>query len=484
MRVTRKSRLQVRAQNILFVVLFIGLVVLIGWVSTRYVWHADWTYGNRNSLTAASRKLVKTLTGPVQMTVFAGKNQALRQPVKELIAKYRRYDQDIHLAFVNPEVEPQRTRDLGITREGELVINYQGRTEKVESPSETAVTNALERVARSSARSVVFLTGNGERNPSGNANFDLGEFGKQLKQKGFKLRTVNLAQTPSIPDNTAVLVIAGPQARLLPGEVKIIRKYVKQGGNLLWLGDPGARHGLKPLAKALGVSFARGTLVDPNSRLLGLTDPTIVLVARYDSSSAITQNFNVATLFPQTTALNYKSHDDWQEDAFLKSLPRSWLETGKLAGAVKFNPKQGDRKGPLTIGLTLTRTVKSPQTAAKGGKNKLKAKPAKPAKHSDDSDKKADNTKPKQQRVVVIGDGDFLSNSWLNASGNLNLGLNIFNWLSHQENYINVNIRKAPDLTLTLSSLESGLISIGFLFGLPALLLCSGFTVWLRRRRR
>ena len=48
MKVTVKSRRQIRLQNILFVVLFVGLIGVLAWLSTRYHYQSDWTANGRN----------------------------------------------------------------------------------------------------------------------------------------------------------------------------------------------------------------------------------------------------------------------------------------------------------------------------------------------------------------------------------------------------------------------------------------------------
>ncbi|MDE2460446.1 MAG: GldG family protein [Gammaproteobacteria bacterium] len=459
MRVTRKSRLQLRAQNWGFVVLFLAVIGLVAWLSTRYVYNADWTYGHRNSLSTASVQLLHTLKSPLAFTAYARDNAVLREAIRRFVGKYQEIKKDTTLTFINPDTNPQAVRSAGITADGELVIGYQGRSQHVTQINEAAVTNAIEGIARAADEYVVFLAGDGERNPLGQHNFDLGDFGTQLEQKGFKLETLNLAATPSIPINTAVLVIAGPQANLLPGAVKLIRDYVERGGNLLWLGDPGPLYGLEPLAQDLGITFAKGTIVDPDSQLFGITNPTVILVAKYNPALAITRDFNTATLFAGATYIRTDAGSGWQSENFLQTLPRSWLETGKLEGDIKFDPAHGDKPGPLTIGVSLTRAVKPPAT-------------------SKDSD-----IKSIEQRVAVTGDGDFLSNSYLNNAGNLTLGLNILNWLAHEDSLININAQAAPDRTLALSKSDQSLIGLGFLFLIPLALVACGLIIWSRRRR-
>jgi gliding motility-associatede transport system auxiliary component len=450
MQVTPRSRRRVQFQNFLFTILFVAAMGLLAWVSTQYDFHADWTYGHRNSLSPASVKLLGTLKQPLTATAYARANSPYRDPLKRFFANYQAVKPDIHLVFVDPDRDPERVRADGITAEGQVILKYGDRVEKLDQINEAQLADAIQRLERASDRYVVFLAGDGERNPSGEHNFDMGDFGKQLTDKGFKLEPLNLAANVGVPDNTAVLVIAGPQADVFPGMVKLVRDYVRRGGNLLWLGDPGSLYGLDPLAADLGIHFGDGTIVDPNTQLLSINDPTITLVAKYPEDSPVVSGLSVMTLFPGATSVVPDKDSTWQQDEFLQTLPRSWLTTAKLAGSVAFDPKRGDKQGPLPIGVALTRAV-----AGKG-----------------------------EQRAIVVGDGDFLSNAYIGNAGNLDLGLDIMNWVAHDDSFIDINPRPAPDLSLSLSPTAQLFIGFGFLAILPLLLLFAGITVWMRRRRR
>jgi ABC-type uncharacterized transport system involved in gliding motility auxiliary subunit len=461
MQVTKSSRRLTRLNNVLFVVLLLGVVGLLAWVSTRYNYQADWTANARRSLSAASVKLLQQAKGPITVTAFARDTRQLRDHIRDVIGRYQRYKSDVKLDFVNPDTDPARTQAMGVTNDGELVIGYAGRKEHLKpfELKEQNITNALQRLLRSGERWLVFLGGHGERSPDGQANHDLSLWVKELKDKGFKTRSVNLAQAGSIPDNTTVLVISAPQVDLLPGEVKAIEDYVRRGGNLLWLGDPGPLHGLEPVAKQLGVKFLPGIVVDLTTQLLGIQSAAIAAVTGYDASP-VTKDFNLLTVFPLAAGLNVTAPKGWQSDAFLKTGGSSWVETGKLTGKVQINDKE-DIRGPVTIGVTLTHTPE--QAAGKSGG----------ASHSG-----------KQQRIIVTGDGDFLANQYVGNVGNLDLGMNMVNWLSEDENFLDIPAKTAPDTSLQLSSMQSGIIGFGFLFGLPAVLLVGGLTIWLRRRKR
>ncbi|MDH3980953.1 MAG: ABC transporter, partial [Gammaproteobacteria bacterium] len=75
-------------------------------------------------------------------------------------------------------------------------------------------------------------------------------------------------------------------------------------------------------------------------------------------------------------------------------------------------------------------------------------------------------------------------NPYLANAGNLGLGLNTVHWLSHDDAFIDIRVRTAPDTTLVLGKTITAIIGLGFLIGLPLLLLLCGVGIWLRRRRR
>ncbi len=464
MRVTRKSRLRIRLENILFVLLFLTAVGLLAWLSTRHHLQvqADWTSQGRNTLSPASRELIARLDAPIEITAYAREEPVLRAHIQELVERYRRHKGNIELRYVNPDAVPNQVRQLGITADGELIIEYRGRSEHLQTHTEQAMTNALQRVARGGERWLVFLAGHGERDPLGQANHDLGNWGQHLESRGFVVKSLNLAERGSLPEQTTVLVVAGPQVNLLPGEVAVVQRYLEEGGNLLWLVDPGPMRGLAPVAELLGLEFQPGVVVDPTTKLFGIENPAVALVTGYPFHP-ITQDFTLLTLYPEALGLQADPPEPWRAQAFLTTSGHAWSETGELAGEVSYE-EETDIGGPLDIGIALSRALDGDE--------------------SESAVEQATATQKAFQRVVITGNGDFLSNAFLGNAGNLDLGMNIVNWLASDDTLIAIPAHVAPDLNLTLSRVHMAVIGFGFLVGLPALLLGSGVFIWLRRRRR
>lgn len=462
MDVTRKTKIGLRLQRYSFTLLFLTVIGLLAWLSTQYIYQADWTASGRNSLDGDSVRTLALFNEPIQVTAFAREDDALRNQIKEMIARYQQHKADMQLSFVNPDAEPERVRELGVTMNGELRVAYQGRSERVQELSEQALTNALLRTQRQGERWIAFIAGHGERDPHGQANHDLGSFGAAMERKGLKVQSLNLSQTPSIPDNISLLVIAGPQAALLPGEVDLLRGYIEKGGNLLWLTEPGEHVGLEPIAETVGIETLPGVVVDASTQLFGIQNPDFALVTEYPPHT-VTRELRIMSLFPHSAALAWQARGEWQGEPLLSTLERAWTETSELSGEISFNAGGEERAGPLDIGFAITR--------ARG-----------------DAKQDNDNANPddasQQQRVIVVGDGDFLSNAYLGNGGNLDLGLNMVHWLSNDDSFIAIRAKSSPDQSLVLSTAAQIAISAGFLIGLPLLLLGSGMFIWLRRRKR
>ncbi len=443
-----RQRLLMRLQNILFYVLFAVAVGLTGWLSSSYSFTWDWSAGARNSLSETSQQLLERLESPLNIVSFSPEDPQLRRQISDIIARYQRYSDKITLEFVNPDTRPDQVRQLGIQVAGELRLTYQGRSENLRTLSEEALSNTIQRLIQQQDRWIGILEGHGERRFDGRANHDLGGFGEELRQKGYHLQPLNLADTPEIPENIAVLVIAGPRVDYRADEVARISGYIEGGGNLLWLLEPEPLHGLDPLLRQLGLSLLPGTVVDANASALDLKDPAMALVPRYPDHP-VTRGFALVTLYPHAAALEHTDKDGpWQSTPLLSTLPQSWNESGPLRGEVTRDENKGERPGPLSIGIALDRTLGD-----------------------------------RQQRILVIGDGDFLSNSFMGNGGNLNLGLNILRWLSGDDKLLNIPARTAPDRTLELSTTAGAVIGLGFLFLLPLLLLAAGLLIWWRRRK-
>jgi len=464
MKISPHKHQQIRLKNWAITLALLCLLGALAWLSTRYSTEADITKNSSNSLSQASQKLLQSLPDKIHLIAYIKKDQGLRSQITQLVDRYKRHKAELTLTFIDPDSQPEKTRELNIPATGAVIVEYQGRTEKLNFIDESSLTNALLQLANADERWVTFLTGHGERAPDGIANFDLGQFGKELERRKISAQTINLATIPAIPDNSALLVLSAPAVPLLPGEVDLIKRYIQQGGNLLVLSDPGNRH-LDALFQRLGLRQLPGTLVDSSSKLYGINDPSFVLASDYPPHP-ITQGFQTITLYPVTAALEIGEETDFKPVALLKSATQSWTETGPIAGKIAFDADGDEKQGPLAFAYTLTRNLdKNPSTDSAQDSSEPRGKPI-------------------EQRIVVVGDGDFLSNSYIGNVGNLDIGLRMINWLIHDDRFIDIPAKTATDKSLQLSQVSVAVIGFGFLVVIPLVLMGTGFYIWRKRKQR
>lgn len=447
------KRTQARINTAIMFVLLITLTILVAWLSHRYSAEWDWTSAGRHSLSQSSKDVLDKMDGEISIVSYASNNPGLRDAIQQFVQKYKRHKKDINFSFINPQVVPEEVRAKGITTDGELLITYKDKTLSVKDDSEQNFTNVLLQLARDKEHWLAFIEGHGERKGLGQANFDLGLLGSQLSQRGFRIQPLNLSETSQVPENASVLVIAGPKVDYLPGEIELLKQAINNGQNILWLVDPGEQYGLEAIAELLDIEIPQGTIIDYAGQLVGINDVSIVLATQSSYlPHNITENFSLTTLFPGSAEIITKKSDTWAHTPFIETGAHTWNEKDEINEELSYDETK-DKIGPLTLALAIERTI--------------------------DADFKAN----KKQRILVIGDGDFLSNTYLENSGNIELGMRMFNWLAEDDEFITIAPKTAEDTQLTISNITLGIMGLVLVFALPALLIVIGITISIRRRR-
>ncbi|HWG10124.1 MAG TPA: DUF4350 domain-containing protein [Rhodanobacteraceae bacterium] len=450
------ARMGERADAWLVAVLLVIGAACIVLLSARFNVVSDWSAGARASISTQSQAILKQLPGELDAVSYARPGGDLREQVRTFIAGWQRFKPDLKLRFADPDADPGAMRAAGVSVDGEIVLRWHGREQHVVQLDEADFGNALARLTRGRDRLVAVVTGDGERSADGKANADVSAFAAQLAQQGIRALPLNLAQNQQVPRNADLVVLASPQAALSPSSVKALTDWIAGGGNFLWLAEPGDDDlGLAPLAQALGVRMLPGVLVDGGGASLGIGDPRM-LVANDYPPHAITRGFQVNALFPQAVALAAVSGAQWSVASILRSGAQSWNEIAPIdpaqASTIKYDASLGELRGPLDFGFALSRLSPNPDKS--------------------------------EQRAVVIGDGDFLSNTYLDNGGNRAFGQRVFNWLLGDDALVALPPRDAPDRVIHLTQADLGIVTWGWLIAVPLLLLIVGIGIGVYRRRR
>ncbi|HWK02472.1 MAG TPA: Gldg family protein [Puia sp.] len=331
-------------------------------------------------------------------------------------------------------------------------------------PSATEISAALKRLLLANLPKIAFLDGQLERdiNKMGDRDYkvltSLVVFRQALINQGFDVATLSL-EKQQIPSEIAALVIADPKNDFDTATLSKIMKYIADGGNLLIAGEPGKQSVLNPLLLPLGVQLRDGILVQqskdysPDMILPSLTNT----VAGFSTPLAKDFADSLKIVMPGVTGLSYTDNSPFTITPLLMTNQQStWLKKDKLvadSADIIFSAANGDERGSIPTALSLTRKING-----------------------------------KEQRIIVTGDADFMSNAGLQTRGmrtaNFHFNIALFSWLSYGQFPIDSSRPPSKDNRINLTNAGLTALKIFFLGVLPTLGLIFGSVLLIRRKRK
>ncbi len=414
------------------------------YLSHLYSLQWDWSRQGRNQLHPQTRALLQQLHGPLDITAFVPSGLLQQTEITALLDKYRQLYPSLRLTFIDPSQHPELARRLDIQHTPQLLLEYAGRQERVGIINEQIVTEAIARLSLDIQGWIAAIEGHGEASLSGRKNADLGTFGDLLHGKSYKVISLALGSTGQVPENVQLLVLAAPATMLTDDENAILINYLERGGSLLWLADGRIP---QPLSNYLGITFLPGTVVDAAAADHGMDSPSIA-IGRTTDNSPLKKTLAAAVFLPHARVPEIMT-DKWNAFPLLQTGPRAWNETGTLKGSITRDPKAGEQRGPLTLALALSR----------------------------------ERTDGKVQKVVIVGDSDFLSNSFIGNGANRDFGLSLIHWLSNNQQLIDIPEFTPIDQQLHWRPGTIAWVAAVFMFGIPLLLTATGLMISWRRRQ-
>jgi ABC-type uncharacterized transport system involved in gliding motility auxiliary subunit len=286
------------------------------------------------------------------------------------------------------------------------------------------------------------------------AGHGVGRLRRVLEAQGYATAKLVLATAGAVPADCTVLIAANPRTTFLPAESAALRAYLEGGGSTLFLLDLGfvPEAGLSRLLSDLGARLEQQVVVDPLSHYH--RDAEMVAVTGYDPHP-ITRTLSL-TFFPGMRPLTLtKPASGVEVSPILQSSRDSYARPVAPAEARAIEgssvpASQVAEVGPRVLGI-----------AAEGA-----LAPGAPS-----------------FRAVVIGDGDFASNSFLPYMANSDLLVAAVRWLAREERGTAVRTRIPVPPMILLTGAQSRWLFIFIVILLPLTVIGIGSVVWWLRRQ-
>lgn len=455
--------------------LFLAVVVVVEALAIRHNVRVDLTEGRRHSLSSQSINLLRSLEKDVNAVAFYQADEPQKEAAQDLLDQYAHVSSKFRFEFVDPDRHPALAKRYGITTYGTIVLEAGGREEKVQGADEEKITNALVRLRRQKKRVVYFLTGHGEADLENTERQGLSQAKHALTDVDYEVKPLLLLREKEVPEDAAVMIIAGPQSDLLPTELQAIEAYIKRGGKLLVLLDPFTAPQLATVLKQYGILMGDDVIVDRLSRAFG-GDYLLPVITEYEPHP-ITKDFTMAAFFPfaRTVDAAEAPPPGVTVQVLGRTSAGSWAETDRKAlerGEASLDPKK-DRPGPVPIGAvaTVDLGVEGRESSVEGHKEEKVVNP------------EPSTPNRKKGRIVAYGTSGFITNSHLHLSGNRDIFLNSVSWLAEEEELIAIRPRQAKFTPLVLTANQGWLAFWTTVIIPPFAILGAWITVFLRRRR-
>ncbi|MEH2400543.1 GldG family protein [Nostoc sp.] len=482
----------------------LAILGLINFLGTRYHLRTDLTETQLFTLAPQSRELVRVLPQPVKVWVF---DINPNPQDRELLENYQRQSSKFKYEYIDPQARPGLAEKFGVKDYGEVYLESGDKRQLVQTVnenerlSEVRLTSRLQQLTNSTTAKVYLLQGHGERQLSPGKGA-ISQAIQGLGDKNFTTSPLNLGETSKVPEDATVVIVAGPKRGLFEGEVKALQEYLNRGGNLLLMIDPNTDPKVDSLLQEWGVRLDNRLAVDVSGESVVGLGPAAPLVTEY-GQHPITKDFrNGNSFYPIARPLEISSVPGVEATPLLrtKPYPKSWAESDLQSEKLEFNADK-DLKGPLTLGVALTRKavksastpqaaptpspLPSPTTQSKASPTPpaSPASPASPAPLAPTPSPTPSSQTATESRLVVLGNSDFATDGLFQQQLNGDVFLNSVTWLSQQEKQpLSIRPKEPKNRRITLTTTQANLLILSSLLVLPLIGFAIAVIIWWKRR--
>ena len=274
------------ADSLLMVVLFIAILSLINFIAARHAVRWDLSSAERFTLSPQTVKILKDLKGNLRLLGFFSERSSDNAAVRDLLESYKFQSRKVTVEMIDPNRKPDIARKYNVTEES-VVVEFGGRTVMAKAADEPEITSAIIRASRDE-KTVYFVEGHGEHSIEDNERSGYAMIAASMRQQGLRIKTTSLLAEKQVPNDAAVVIIAGPKRPFAPEERAALSDFLKRGGQLFALVDPFGGADLAPLFAEWGIALSEDQVIDPTSGLgarCRLSPPATTPITRLPGSS-------------------------------------------------------------------------------------------------------------------------------------------------------------------------------------------------------
>ncbi len=472
------------------------IVVLLNYLGARHPIRQKWLENDRFQLSPLTQGILGSLTNQVQVIVYFNRDNAtaLHSSIDGLLAEYAFHSPQIrvrHVDYVRDRkaaqmiaqtydladraptdlvifsgadrsrvVTHQELRDFQTAEAANAIMKGQREVKRVGFKGELLFTSAILNIASGAPLKVAYLTGHGEHELESDALDGYSSFHQVLKEKNFEVTPHHLINDGPLPEDTPMLIIAGPKQPFISEELAEIRRFLERGGRLFLLFSIHAiqtASGLEALVKDWGVQVGMN-LVDDINKLME-TELAIADYADHPITTPLVDSKSALLMFLP------RSIDPLPRQSVINGaeIVTQGIAYTSANGVTKSDFKEGsyqyshfrDRKGAIPV-MTAVEAEASPNV---------------------------NQPLSGRTRILVTGDSIFLANDRIQQYGNREFATLAAGWLLDQYQLLQgIGPQPVYEFKITIPDPEFKRLQLWMLAILPGSVFAIGMFVWWRRR--
>src|SRR5229473_840532 len=420
----------------------------------------------------AARRIVQTLTEPVEVSLFFPPANEVRQEVSDYFQDLARGSTQLSVHAYDQALDPAKARELGVSGNGAVVFSKGSRREtlflgtdfeRARSQLRTLDQDVQKKLLAigQARRALYFTTGHGERGerttPT-DQRTPITAFRDLLTSQNYELRNLGAAEglASDVPSDAAAVLVIGPTRDFLPEENAALGRYLDRGGRVWIALDPEARLEFKILLANLGIKFVPTVLANDSAfirRTGQLSDRSFIGTVSFSSHPSVTSLSQLGgraffALLEAGYLEELKDRSGLTVDFTIHAHPATWND---LNGNYQLDGAEKRKSWELAAAIQKTRP----------GSNK-------PSENG---------------RVIIVADSDALSDLLFENPGNMYFALDGLKWLIGEEAIVG-QVSSEADVPIEHTRKKDVLWFYSTIFLAPALVLAIGFVATRRRSAR
>ena len=472
--------------TVLVVAVMIVLNLVVGQIPEAYR-NIDVSSTKIYDISDTSKDLLKGLDDKIDMKVLAVKDET-DDRITTFISKYAALSDKIKVEWIDPVLHPSALTEYNTSQNtiyvsceatgksttvsfDKILVSdyssyYSGSSSYTSFDGEGQLSSAVNYVTSDVQKKIYTVTGHGEGSLSTTIT-DL------MTKNNYTTEELNLLMKDSIPDDCDLLLMDGPTNDLSDDEVSLLSGYLGEGGKVMCLlGDTGldSLPKLAGLLKDYGIEGADGYIADPQRCYQNQPYYIFpVLNLSGDMADGISSQMVLLTNAHGMT-LTDPTRDTITTSAFMETSENGYAVT-----------ESQQKQGTYELGVVATETISSGDDSSSDSSD---AEATDTTTDDSESTEDSEESSTTEARLTVISAGSLIDQNITDAFSQLE-NTQIF------MNAVSANFDGVQNLSIEAKSLgteyntiqHAGLFSLLVIFGIPAVILIAGFSVWFRRRK-